>query len=113
MPGVEAGGYANTTPLSFEQAAMDIFSQQSTDFRPSNKAFYAYFYDVSPGYLTASGTPLLAGRDVSFTDTTKTPAVAILNHEIARWRLHSVHAVGRLFKNRSGVSSPIAGVVAD
>jgi len=113
IPGVAAAGYANTTPLSFEQAAMDIFSQQSTDFRPSNKAFYAYFYDVSPGYLTASGTPLLAGRDVSFTDTTKTPAVAIVNQEFARGLFHSEHAVGRYFKNSSGVSIQIVGIMAD
>ncbi len=113
IPGVAAAGYANTTPLSFEQAAMDIFSQQSTDFRPSNKAFYAYFYDVSPGYLTASGTPLLAGRDVSFTDTTKTPAVAIVNQEFARGLFHSEQAVGRYFKNSSGVSIQIVGIMAD
>jgi predicted permease len=113
IPGVEAAGYANTTPLSFEQAAMDVFSQQSTDFRPSNKAFDMYFYEVSPGYLTASGTPLLAGRDVSFTDTAKTPAVAIVNQEFARRLVHSEHAVGRYFKNRDGVSIQIVGVMAD
>ena len=113
IPGVEAAGYANTTPLSFEQAAMDVFSQQSSDFRPSNKAFDTYFYDVSPGYLTASGTPLLAGRDVSFSDTAKTPAVAIVNQEFARRLFHSEHAVGRYFKNRSGVSIQIVGIIAD
>jgi predicted permease len=113
IPGVEAAGYANTTPLSFEQAALDVFSQQSIDFRPSNKAFDSYFYVVSPGYLTASGTPLLAGRDVSFTDTPKTPAVAIVNPEFARRLFHSEHAVGRYFKNSSGVSIQIVGIMAD
>jgi predicted permease len=113
IPGVEAAGYANTTPLSFEQAALNVFSQQSIDFRPSNKAFDSYFYVVSPGYLTASGTPLLAGRDVSFTDTPKTPAVAIVNREFARRLVHSEHAVGRYFKNSSGVSIQIVGIMAD
>jgi predicted permease len=113
IPGVEAAGYANTTPLSFEQAGTAIFTQQSVDFRPSNKAFDTYFYEVSPGYLTASGTPLLAGRDVSFTDTAKTPPVAIVNQEFARRLFHSEHAVGRYFKNRSGVSIQIVGVMAD
>src|SRR4029077_7499958 len=79
IPGAAAAGDANTTPLSFEQAAMDVFSQQSTDFRPSKKAFYAYLYDVSPGYVTASATPLLAGRDFSLYDTAKTRAVPIVN----------------------------------
>jgi predicted permease len=113
IPGVEAAGYANTTPLSFEQASLAVFSQQSVDFRPSKKAFNAYFYDVSPGYLSAAGTPLLAGRDVSFADTAKTPAVAIVNQEFARRLFHSENAVGRYFKNRSGVSIQIVGIMAD
>jgi predicted permease len=113
LPGVEAAGYANTTPLSFEQAGTAVFSQESSDFRPSNKAFDTYFYDVSPGYLAASGTPLLAGRDVSFTDAEKTPRVAIVNQEFARRLFHSEHAVGRYFKNRSGVSIQIVGIMAD
>jgi predicted permease len=113
IPGVEATGYANTTPLSGDTSVSAVFSQQSVDFRPSNSAFYAYTYDVSPGYLTAAGTPLLAGRDVSLTDTAKTPAVAIVNQEFARRLFHSEHAVGRYFKNRNGVSIQIVGIAAD
>ncbi|HEV1995217.1 MAG TPA: ABC transporter permease [Candidatus Acidoferrum sp.] len=113
LPGVEAAGYANTTPLDFDASITAVFSQQTTDFRPSNKAFEAYWYDVSPGYLTAAGTPLLAGRDVSFTDTAKTPAVAIVNQEFARRLFHSEDAVGRYYKNRSGVSIQIVGIMAD
>jgi predicted permease len=113
IPGVEAAGYANTTPLSFEQSALNVFSPQSVDFRPSKKAFNAYFYDVSHGYLAAAGTPLLAGRDVSFADTAKTPAVAIVNQEFARRLFNSEHAVGRYFKNSHGESIQIVGIMAD
>ena len=113
IPGVEIAGYANTTPLSGDTSVAAVFSQQSADFRPSNKAFDMYFFDVSPGYLAASGTPLLAGRDVSFTDTAKTPPVAIVNQEFARRLFHSEHAVGRYFKNGDGVSIQIAGIVVD
>jgi len=112
-PGVEAAGYANTTPLSGDASVSGVFSQQSVDFRPSNKAFDTYIYDVSPGYLAAAGTPLLAGRDVSFTDTAKTPAVAIVNQEFARRLFHSEQAVGRYFKNRDGVSIQVVGIMAD
>ena len=51
-----------------------VFSQQTTDFRDSNKAFDTYFFDVSPGYFAAAQTPLLAGRDFSFNDKANTPA---------------------------------------
>jgi len=113
LPGVEAAGYAQSTPLSLDVSDSDVFSQQATDFRPSNSAFDAYDYDVSPGYFTAAGTPLLAGRDVSFTDTAKTPAVAVVNQLFARHLFHSDDAVGRYFKNSSGQPIQIVGIVAD
>jgi macrolide transport system ATP-binding/permease protein len=113
LPGVQAAGYANSTPLKGDSYAADVFSQQTTDFRPSNKAFTTYLFDVSPGYFTAAGTPLLAGRDVSFSDTAKTPAVAVVNQAFARRLFHSDDAVGRYFKDRSGLPVQIVGIVAD
>ena len=113
LPGVEAAGYANTTPLKGDHSAADVFSQQTTDFRPSNKAFTTYFFNVSPGYFTAAGTALLDGRDVSFADTPKTPTVAVVNREFARLLGHPADAVGRYYKNRSGVTIQIVGIVAD
>ena len=113
FPGVEAAGYANTTPLCLEEYTSAVFPRQTVDLRPSNKAFDTYHYDVSPGYLTAAGTPLLAGRNVSVSDSAKTPAVAIVNQEFARRLFHSEHAVGRYFKNSSGVSIQIVGIMAD
>jgi len=113
IPGVEAVGYANTTPLAFDAGVAAVFPQQTVDFRPSSTAFDTYYYDVSPGYLTASGTRLLEGRDVSFSDTPKTPPVAIVNQEFARRLFHSEHAVGHYFKNRSGVSIQVVGIMAD
>jgi predicted permease len=113
LPGVVAAGYAQSTPLSQETSLTNVFSQQTTDFKPSNKAFTAYYYDVSPRYLAAAETPLLVGRDVSFTDTAKTPLVAVVNREFARKLFHSDDAVGRYFKNESGQPVQIVGLVAD
>jgi predicted permease len=113
LPGVESAGYANSTPLSQDAGIFDVFSQQTTDFRPSNSAFNTYTFNISPGYLTAAQTPLLAGRDVSFTDTAKTPSVAVVNREFARRLFHSEDVVGRYFKTNAGLSIQIVGVVAD
>ncbi len=112
LPGVEAAAYASTTPLA-ETSQTAVYSQQSTDFRPSNKAFEIFFYDVSPGYFTAAETPLLEGRDIRFTDTATTPAVAVVNQLFARHLFHTEHAVGRSFKSQSGLSIEIVGIVAD
>jgi predicted permease len=113
LPGVVAAGYANSTPLNQDTPTTDVFSQQTADFGASTRAFYCYDYAVSPGYFSAAGTALLAGRDVSFSDTPKAPLVAVVNQQFARHLFHSEAAVGRYFKNSSGVPIQIVGVVAD
>jgi predicted permease len=112
LPGVEAAGYAHGTPLT-DQPISAVYSQQTTDFKPSSRAFQTYFYDVSPGYLTAAATPLLEGRDIRFTDTVNAPAVAIVNRQFARRLFHTEHAVGRYFKDSTGLLVQIVGIVAD
>ena len=113
LPGVEAAGYSNTSNLNGDNTVPEVFSEQTTDFRPSNAAFSTFEYDVSPGYLAACATPLLAGRDVSFSDTATMPPVAIVNQEFARRLFHSENAVGRYFKGSSGVSIQIVGIAGD
>jgi len=113
LPGVAAVGYGQSTPLSLDTITIDVFSQQATDFKPSNRVFGAFTYQVSPGYFSAIETPLLSGRDVSFVDTAKTPPVAVVNQEFARRLFHSDKAVGRYFKNSAGEAVHIIGMVAD
>jgi ABC-type antimicrobial peptide transport system permease subunit len=116
---VKTAAYADATPLSQDTSSTPgIYSQQTVDFRPSNTAFVAYGFNVSPGYFAAAETTLLAGRDVSFTDTARTPPVVVVNQEFARLLFHfkdgnSAQAVGRYFKNSSGQSMQIVGIVAD
>jgi ABC-type antimicrobial peptide transport system permease subunit len=110
---VKVAGYANTAPLKGDHGATYVFSPKTTDFRPSKSAFVAHCFNVSPGYLAAAGTPLLAGRDVSFADTAQTPAVAVVNRTFARLLFHSDAAVGRYFKTRDGLPIQIVGIVVD
>lgn len=113
LPGVEAIGYANTTPLAIDQSGTAVFSAETTDMRLTNVAFGAPYYSVSPGYLRAAGTTLVSGRDISFADTAKSPPVAIVNQEFARRLFHADHVIGRYFKNLSGHPIQIVGVVAN
>ena len=98
------------------QPSLIVIALLISDFRPSNEAFQTFHYAVSPGYFAASGTGLLAGRDVSFTDTAKTPPIAVVNQEFA-WELfrpdNPSNAVGRYFKDSSGLSIQIVGIVPD
>jgi predicted permease len=113
LPGVEAVGYANTTPLALDQSNASVYAQQTVDFRPSTQAFLAAYFNVGPGYFRAAGTKLLFGRDVSFNDTKKTPNVAVVNQEFARRLFHTDNAAGRYFKDGGGDLIQIAGVVED
>jgi predicted permease len=113
LPGVTAAAYADTTPLSQDNTTSSVFLPQTTDLRPSNNVFYTNDYHVSPGYFAAAETPLLEGRDVSFADTAKTPAVAVVNQEFGRKLFHTEHVVGRHFKDSDGTLIEIVGVVSD
>jgi predicted permease len=113
LPGVQAAAYANTTPLKGDLSSTDIFSGQTNDFRPSNKQFSSFMLQVSPGYFTAAGTPLLGGRDFSFADSATTPPVAVVNREFARRLFPGADPIGRFYKTRSGKVVQIVGVVAD
>jgi predicted permease len=117
LPGVEAAGYSNSTPLSLTTiSASSVYSEKTSDLRIANVAFDAYYFSVSPGYFVASGILLLAGRDVSFTDTAKTPPVAVVNREFARELFHSDRpddAVGRYFKDEDNGLVQIVGVVGN
>ena len=114
LPGVQLAGYANSTPLSLNRInTVDIYSQATTDFKDSNRIANAFTYSSSPGYFGASGTTLLAGRDVSYLDTPQTPRVAVVNREFARAVFHSEEVIGRYFKRSSGTSYQIVGLVGD
>jgi predicted permease len=112
LPGVEAVAYAHKTPLDFPSSTA-IFAQETTDLRPVNRAFNTSFFRVSAGYFAAAGTRLMAGRDINFADTAKTPRVAVVNREFARRLFRASDAVGRYFKNREGELVQIVGIAAD
>ena len=113
LPGVDSAAYANTTPLALDQSNWAIYPQKAVEYRPSTIAFGANVYNVSPGYFRATGTKILAGRDVSLSDGPKAPPVAVVNHEFARELFHADPAVGRYFKDGSGRLIQIIGVAED
>ena len=114
IPGVTAVGYTSQIPLALGGGDSYVYTDATTDFRPTNYAADAMNYTVSPGYLDAAGTRLLAGRDVAFTDDAKAPKVALVNRQFALKVFGSVpKAVGGHFKFWGGERAEVVGVIED
>jgi predicted permease len=114
IPGVTAVGYNNQIPLGLGGGDSYVYTDTTTDYRPTNYAVDAMDYNVSPGYITAAGTRLIAGRDLSFSDDKKSPTVALINRKFAVKVFGSVDkAVGGHFKFWGGKRAEVVGVVED
>jgi predicted permease len=114
IPGVTAVGSTNDIPLALGGSDSFVYKDTTTDFRPTNMVADAMNYNVSPGYLEAAGTRLLAGRDFTANDDKKAPKVAVVNHEFAMKVFGSVDkAIGGHFKYWGGERAEVVGVVED
>ena len=114
IPGVTAVGYTDRVPLSLGGGDSFVYTDTTTDFRPTNMAADAMNFAVSPGYFAAAGTTMLTGRDISWHDEKKAPVVAVVNREFARKVFGSVDkAVGGHFKFWGGNRAEVVGVVED
>jgi predicted permease len=114
IPGVTAVGSTNNIPLALGGSDSFVYKDTTTDFRPTNMVTDAMNYDISPGYLEAAGTRLLAGRDFTANDDKKAPKVAVVNHEFAVKVFGSVEkAIGGHFKYWGGERAEVVGVVED
>jgi predicted permease len=112
LPGVTAVGAARETPMSWPRRVVPVYRPGTTEFTPDNQALTTHVYPVSPEYLRAAGTVLLAGRDVSWQDTKEAPPVAIVNETFARTMWARTPAIGRHFILR-GRLTEVVGVVED
>ena len=114
IPGVSDAGYISQIPLGLGGGDSDVFSDATTDYRPTNAVADAMDYNISPGYLAAAQTRLIAGRDISFDDKKDAPIATVVNRTFAVKVFGSVEkAVGGHFKFWSGNRAEVVGVVED
>jgi predicted permease len=112
ISGVQAVGLVDRLQLYYGANSTHVFSDQTSDLRPSNAAAEVMHYNISPGYFSAAGTTLLAGRTFTSRDDYEAPRVAVVNREFAG-RLFSspVAALGSYFKGSDGTRYEIVGIV--
>jgi predicted permease len=114
LPGVESVGFADCLPLVPGGGSSDVFTDNTTDLKPSNAAFNAPVMNVSPEYFQAAGTALLSGRAFTWQDDKNSPRVGVVNGEFARKLFSSAGAaIGRLYKMKDGTRIQIVGVAED
>jgi predicted permease len=114
IPGVSSAGLSTIVPLDGMGWHDPIYAQDKT-YAESTLPPLRGFKFVSPGLLATMGTPLVAGRDFSWTDVYQKRPVAMVAENVARelWRTPAA-ALGK--RIRQDLKSPwreVVGVVAD
>jgi predicted permease len=113
IPGVTAVGTVDDAPLSTGGSSSPVYREGTKDLKVSNSVMTPKFYSISPGYLAAAETRLLAGRDLTWADSPDAPKVALVNQYFAHRMFGDVPAIGRHYLWGDGTSIEIVGVVED
>ena len=112
IPGVKSVGLTDLAPLNMDGNRASIFTDKTTELTPSNAVAHPFMFNISPEYLSAAGTALLAGRDFSWHDDKNAPPVAVINQEFARKIFGSAAgAIGGYYKRQDGARVQVVGVV--
>jgi len=116
IPGAEQVGVVNNYPplVYLAGARTNVFKDETRELTQANVAAMPYKYEISPGYLGAASTSLMAGREFTWHDDKNAPSVAEVNKEFARKFFGSLNnAVGKFFRMQDGTRVQIVGVVED
>src|SRR6185437_1689599 len=112
IPGVTSAGTISRTPFTGGMRGIPIFRPCTTEFTLQNSALAPYVFTISPGYMETARTRLLAGRELSWHDTEKSPHVAVVNQTFARKMWSEATAIGQHFIV-SGNLTEVVGIVQD
>ncbi len=113
IPGVSFAGTIDEPPLYTGGGSTPVWREGSTDLRLSNSALAPHYYSISPGYLQAAGTRLLAGRDFTWHDDQTKPKIVLVNQTFAQKMFGKVDAIGRHFLGSDKSRYEVLGVVED
>ncbi len=112
IPGVESVGLIDAPPLGDGENGSNVFTDATSDLRPTNAAAEPFVFKVSPEYFRAAGTPFLSGRAFTWHDDKDAPLVAVINREFARKIFGTdSNAMGKYFKMPDGNRIQVVGIV--
>ncbi len=116
VPGVKAVGLINNLPIRNSGNNVAVWAP---DHPPKSSSDWqmAYQRSVLPGYFEAMRIPLLAGRDISGTDTADSPKVLVASEQMARTLFPDRNALGQTVMVDVGgtqaVAFEVVGIVGD
>jgi len=114
IPGVSSVALSSTVPMD-GQGSFDPVVAQDHTYAEGEMAPIRRFKFISPGTFRTLGTPLVAGRDLTWTDIFEKRPVAIISESFARdyWR-NSASALGKRIRVTPDSDwSEIVGVATD
>ena len=111
LPGVQEAAFGSDLPWTNydENTSFSIVGRQF----PADEGPEARYHFITPAYIRATGTPLVAGRSFTSSDTKDAPRVVLLNEAAARkyWSTPEAALGARL--NLWGAQRTVAGVIGD
>lgn len=84
LPGVAAAGIADVVPVELHFSRTRLFIEGEPVPQRLNEAPITFFSRISPGYLSAMTTSIVAGRDFTDADDETALPVAVVNEALAR-----------------------------
>jgi predicted permease len=89
IPGVSSVSFSSAIPMDGRNTNDPVIARDRT-YKEGELAPLRRFEFISPGFFRTLGTPLIAGRDLSWTDIYKKIPVAIVSENFAREYWHNV-----------------------
>jgi predicted permease len=114
VPGVSSVGLSSAIPMDGNDSMDPVFAEDH-NYKPGEMAALRRFKWISPGFFKTMGTPLVAGRDLTWTEVHNMTPVTLVSENVAREMWHSPSAaLGK--RVRTGSTDDwreVIGVVAD
>jgi putative ABC transport system permease protein len=94
VPGVEVVGIGSNVPLRTSGFNLDV-KAEGRSLAVGEPVPQAEYRTADPGYFTASGIPIVAGREFGVIDDARAPRVVIINQTLARLLYPGLDPIGR------------------
>jgi predicted permease len=114
IPGVSSVSFSSAVPMDGDSRFDNVFAAERTYDQGAPPPLRHLLF-ISPGYLDTLGIPLIAGRDLTWTDTHNRVPVALISENFAREYWHTpAEALGKRIRIATTDDwRQIIGVVGD